>query len=228
MKKSLVLFFLAISFIITPNAFAQFIESFEAEKNVQVYTFENREDLEIRFFPHRRPNIDEFSKGRTFVNKVISSLLSKGFSPTIGKLEVGISPRNMNGHSVEVEIDSYGNALGKIFVSIEASEDKLERVLLSLNYFKFDDSADGKVAYFLHNSPNTEQFLKGVGLVNKVLKKIKDAGFVMKPEKLEVGIAPQNMYKGPVAESNGKLFVSIEASEDTLERWLLKFFVWPN
>jgi len=259
MRKFLILSILAFSLILTPSASAQLVESLKLEKIIQpvdIYTFENQEDFKVRFFPYNDyddnyddnyigPNINEFLKGYKLVKKTIKRITDKGFIPTVDELEIGISSdwvrgtcwdknkgtyKCLGGYYVQEEED------GKLLVSIKVPEDTLERRLLKFFKPDDDDTTFDEVTYFFYTpysfpyiKLNMAEFFSGVDLVNRTIKKFKDAGFVMKVERFEVEISPTNMRGGPiVAEEDGKLLVSIKVPQDTLERHLLKFFVWPN
>lgn len=173
----------------------------------------------VSFFPHNGANIEEFSKGRELVNKLIGNILSEGFIPKFDKLKIGIAPMEMSGGAI-VEDE------GVLYVSVTVSEEVLERRLLK--FFELENATFWNVSYFLHNEPTIDEFFYGMDKVFSILMKIQDAGFVMTIDELKIGIAPREMSGGAIVEEDGELFISITATEDSLERKFLKFFKLEN
>lgn len=177
------------------------------------------DSLKVNFSAHHGANVQEFLKGRALVKEVIGEIMDKGFSPTHLSLDVGITPVKMHeGLAV------FKN--GTLFVSISIDKDTLERALL--NFFNFESVTEDGITFFLHNGSNTEEFHIGMEIVLSVIEKIKENGFIINIDNLEIGISPVELSGENIMTKDGKLYVSTEASLDVLERRLLEYFVWPN
>lgn len=180
---------------------------------------ETNEILTLNFSPSNGANLKEFMEGRVLVNKTVATLIEKGFSPIHLNLSILISPVKMPGGMVVVEDQIVHLAVG-------VDPDLLERAILK--FFDFKGLTVDGVSFTIANSANSDEFLLGRDIVMSVIEKIKETGFSMKNDHLEVAISPITMMGGDIIERNGKLIVSVGVNHDDLERALLKYFEWLN
>lgn len=180
---------------------------------------ETNEILTLNFSPSNGANLKEFMEGRVLVNKTVATLIEKGFSPIHLNLSILISPVKMPGGMVVVEDQIVHLAVG-------VDPDLLERAILK--FFDFKGLTVDGVSFTIANSANSDEFLLGRDIVMSVIEKIKETGFSMKNDHLEVAISPITMMGGDIIERNGKLIVSVGVNHDDLERVLLKYFEWLN
>lgn len=85
-----------------------------------------------------------------------------------------------------------------------------------------------QIEYFPHNSPSISEYVFGKSQVETSLKKVLDAGFIVKATFIPVGISPKPMSGGAVVVSKGKMYVSISATSSEIEAGLLSFFSIPS
>lgn len=210
MKSTLILAFVFFAFFGAHSSFAVGLQEVETI----LFTVGEPYQIEVKYFAHNSPNIQEFLAGKVRVSAVLNRVSAYGFVPSVQQLEIGIAPKTKSGGTV-VKQD------GKLFVSVTSTDDELERGLLQL----FLISAQyGNVVFFMHNAPSLNEFNVGRAKVEAVLQKFTQAGLKLNlPEKFEVGIAPRDMSGGGVVVEGGRLYISITASDDEIERHFTKY-----
>lgn len=92
--------------------------------------------------------------------------------------------------------------------------------------FTSQSGAAVAVKFFAHNSPSIDEFVSGKNRMLTAIKTITDNGLTATKSQIEIGIAPDRMYGGNVLMENGKLYVSVKASDEELEGGLFNFYVY--
>ena len=207
---------LALIFFSTAAATHSFAtENLRAEVEKYVFSKANsRAVFEVKYFPHNNPTINEYIENKARFSSIFNKVLAFGFEPKINFLEIGIAPSRMNGGEI-VEIE------GKVYISISASDEQIEGKVLQ--YFSINSSS-GKIFFFAHNQASIEQFRNGMIRIENVLGKFSQSGLSLNlPSGFEIGIAPSRMNGGEIVEMEGRLYVSITASDEQIERYFIKF-----
>tara|TARA_Y100000031_G_C8075093_1_gene316940 strand:+ start:89 stop:739 length:651 start_codon:yes stop_codon:yes gene_type:complete len=173
-------------------------------------------EVAVNFFAHNDPNLTEYITGRSKVMEVLESLLHTGFLPKKSQFAIGIAPQRMQGgHVVQSN--------GKIFVSSEATGQEIEKVLLK--YFTIM-GADDRIEFFAHNNSDVSDVMVVIEAVEATLARFANNNLKLKlPAELKLGAAPQRMQGGHIVVSNGRLYVSVDASYDALERYFMNYLV---
>ena len=81
-----------------------------------------------------------------------------------------------------------------------------------------------KLLFFAHNNPTIAEFALAKGRVSTILSEILNHHFEPKVETAEIGLAPLKMDGGQVVSHNGRLYISIKATDDQIEAGLLEYF----
>lgn len=181
--------------------------------DIKTYRYAHGRNLKVVYYAHNNANIKEFLMGKDTVNEILNKIAKAGFEPKVDYLEVAISPQEMvSGHVV---VESEG-----LFVAISATPDLVERNLL--RYFKFKRT-NSRFVFFPHNNPVLSEFFLAKQAVDRVIARFAENGLEINVDYLEIGISPVEMIDGNVVTRDGKLFISLQATDDQIERYLMKF-----
>ncbi|MCB0361496.1 MAG: hypothetical protein KDD35_02165 [Bdellovibrionales bacterium] len=167
-----------------------------------------KRELQVKYFAHNHPSLQEFLRGRSRVSEILSLVLDSEFELRASQLEVGIAPLKMAGGAVVL-------SKGVLYVWFDATDEQIESGLLYS--FKLEKQS-GDIRFFGHNGPTISQFYLVKERVERVLSAFSRYGLRLKLPTLEIGISPIEMLGGNVVFVEGKLFISISASEEDIER----------
>lgn len=181
------------------------------------YVYEAPDDsgaVTVSYFAFNSPSIEEYLNAKTRINATLESITSEGGTPRKNNLTIGIGRGTISGRNV-------GYDSGRILISIAASDAEIDGVLMGYFYLV---SPQSHLSFFSDAFATRIQIRHGMMLLDSVIDSFYQRGLnLVLPEQMIVAISGQTIDNGNVTYTRRTLYISVVASADEIERFLMRY-----